>query len=110
MNEMSEAVGKSRRITFIGAAVLGTLMNTLLAVGSPATALAAIAFVQNLGTAQGQAVAALNIVTTGPVAAGDSIVVSVAYDNGTNNPSPVRAPMRPATSIPRVSRPPMRRN
>jgi hypothetical protein len=47
-----------------GAAILGALLALVLAVGTPATALAAIAFVQNLGTAQGQAVAALNIVTT----------------------------------------------
>src|SRR5215204_5877617 len=73
----------------MGAAVLGALLTILLAVGRPATALAAIAFVQNLGTAQGQNLAALNIVTTGAVTAGDSIVVSIAYTNGTNNPSPV---------------------
>ena len=64
------------------------MLTILLAVGLPATALAAIAFVQNLGTAQGFGIAALNIVTTGAVAAGDSIVVSVAYNNATNVPSP----------------------
>jgi hypothetical protein len=85
---MSETVraAASGRPLWAGAALLGGLLAIAVAVGQPTTALAAITFIGNLGTAQGAAVSVVNLPSVLTVPAGNSIVVSFAYKHGVNTP------------------------
>ncbi|HEY7067437.1 MAG TPA: hypothetical protein VII06_38630 [Chloroflexota bacterium] len=80
----------SGRPLWIGAPVLGALLALVVALSQPTSALATIAFLANLGTAgSGVPVTSLTINSAAAVPAGSTIIVSIAYSNGTNVPSPV---------------------
>src|SRR5690349_15320797 len=89
---MSDSVraAVSGRPLWIVAPVFGALLAIAVAIGQPTSALATITFLANLGTAgSGVPVTSLTINSASAVPVGNTIIVSIAYSNGTNVPAPV---------------------